>query len=230
MTQSLAERFVANAEAAGFVVHRGEVPEIEGSERSTASYGLADTGSVVLAAAPDGAAHAPSASGASTSPYFPNSRILAGSAELFAAVGSDLPERPRNHHRPQPQRRHRATPGRRRARPPRGACCPAPVTDVVCLGILVADAIALAGGLRCRRGALSSSSTTSRSTGRLVRSIPRARWSGSASRPQSSGRSEPTPSAISSSSCSPSVESTAWVFRRIRRCQPLRRSSSWTPR
>jgi LUD domain len=48
----LVERFLVNAEAAGFVVHRGESPEIEGAERSTASYGLADTGSVVLAASP----------------------------------------------------------------------------------------------------------------------------------------------------------------------------------
>ena len=46
-------RFVENAQAAGFVVHRGPAPEIPGAGVSRAIYGLADTGSVVLAASPD---------------------------------------------------------------------------------------------------------------------------------------------------------------------------------
>ena len=46
----LVEQFAVNAGTAGFHVHRGEQPEIEGAGVSTALYGLADTGSVVLAA------------------------------------------------------------------------------------------------------------------------------------------------------------------------------------
>jgi L-lactate dehydrogenase complex protein LldG len=90
MTELLVERFVRNAEAAGFVVHRGEPPEVEGAERSTASYGLADTGSVVLAAGPDEprARHLLPEAHVSV---LSERRILPGLAELFAAVGSDLP-------------------------------------------------------------------------------------------------------------------------------------------
>jgi L-lactate dehydrogenase complex protein LldG len=90
MTESLAEAFVANAEAAGFIVHRGEPPEIEGAERSTASYALADTGSVVLTAGPDEprARHLLPEVHVSV---LSERRILPGLAELFAAVGSDLP-------------------------------------------------------------------------------------------------------------------------------------------
>jgi L-lactate dehydrogenase complex protein LldG len=50
---SFVEDFVRNAEAAGFHVHRGAAPAIEGAGVSRAIYGLADTGSVVLAASPD---------------------------------------------------------------------------------------------------------------------------------------------------------------------------------
>ena len=51
---SLVDDFTAKAEAAGFRVHRGEMPELgEDVGVSTALFGLADTGSVVLAAAPD---------------------------------------------------------------------------------------------------------------------------------------------------------------------------------
>jgi L-lactate utilization protein LutC len=86
----LVETFVANAEAAGFHVHRGDVPELEGAEVSEAAYGLAETGSVVLAASPD----EPRAR--SLLPYvhvslLPEDRVLPGLAELFAAVGDDLP-------------------------------------------------------------------------------------------------------------------------------------------
>jgi len=47
------ERFAENAGAAGFVVHRGAAPDLPGAGVSRAIAGLADTGSVVLAASPD---------------------------------------------------------------------------------------------------------------------------------------------------------------------------------
>jgi L-lactate dehydrogenase complex protein LldG len=90
MTESLVERFVANAEAVGVVVHRGQSPEIEGAEHSTASYGLADTGSVVLAASPDEPRSRHLLPEVHVS-VLSEQRILPGLAELFAAVGSDLP-------------------------------------------------------------------------------------------------------------------------------------------
>ena len=45
---SLVADFVRNAEAVGTAVHRGTAPKIDGAEVSEASYGLADTGSVVF--------------------------------------------------------------------------------------------------------------------------------------------------------------------------------------
>ena len=87
---SLVDRFAANAETAGFVVHRGEAPAIEGAGVSQASWALADTGSVVLMASPD----EPRA--ASLLPdvhvtLVSEDVILEGLDELFAAVGDDLP-------------------------------------------------------------------------------------------------------------------------------------------
>ena len=88
---SLVDDFTAKAEAAGFRVHRGEMPELgEDVGVSTALFGLADTGSVVLAAAPD----EPRA--ASLLPWthvtrLREDRILPGLAELFEAVGAELP-------------------------------------------------------------------------------------------------------------------------------------------
>ncbi len=84
------EEFVRNAQAAGFVVHRGRPPDIEGAGVSRALYGLADTGSVVLAAS----AEEPRA--ASLLPevhisLLAEERILAGLEELFEAVGGRLP-------------------------------------------------------------------------------------------------------------------------------------------
>jgi L-lactate utilization protein LutC len=82
--------FARNAESAGFVVHRGDAPAIEGAGVSRALYALADTGSVVLAASPD----EPRA--ASLLPdvhvtLVSEDVIVAGLDELFAAVGNDLP-------------------------------------------------------------------------------------------------------------------------------------------
>jgi L-lactate dehydrogenase complex protein LldG len=86
----LVEQFVANAEAVGCKVHRGAAPTIEGAGVSTALYGLADTGSVVLAAGPD----EPRANSLLPDTHITllaEDRILPGLAELFAAVGADLP-------------------------------------------------------------------------------------------------------------------------------------------
>ena len=84
------DEFVRNAEAAGFQVHRGEAPQIEGAGVSQALYGLADTGSVVLAASPE----EPRANSLLPSAHVSllrEDRILPGLAELFEALGGDLP-------------------------------------------------------------------------------------------------------------------------------------------
>jgi L-lactate dehydrogenase complex protein LldG len=88
--ESLTEEFVRNAEQAGFVVHRGHPPELEGAEVSQASYGLADTGSVVLEASPEEprARHLLPEVHVS---LLAEERILPGLAELFAKVGDTLP-------------------------------------------------------------------------------------------------------------------------------------------
>jgi L-lactate dehydrogenase complex protein LldG len=84
------DEFVRNAEAVGFHVHRGEAPSIDGAEVSEALYGLADTGSVVLAASPA------EPRGRSLLPdvhisLLPTDRILSGLDELFARLGNELP-------------------------------------------------------------------------------------------------------------------------------------------
>jgi L-lactate dehydrogenase complex protein LldG len=87
---SLVEEFVRNAETAGFTVHRGEVPSIDGAGVSQALYGLADTGSIVLAATPE----EPRARSLLPSVHvsvLDESRVLPGLAELFEAVGDELP-------------------------------------------------------------------------------------------------------------------------------------------
>jgi L-lactate dehydrogenase complex protein LldG len=86
----LAAEFEQNAERAGFRVHRGGVPELEGAEISHALYGLADTGSVVLAASPD----EPRARSLLPDRHISvvrEDRILPGLDDLFAALGTDLP-------------------------------------------------------------------------------------------------------------------------------------------
>ena len=87
---SLVEEFAANAETAGFHVHRGAIPEIEGAGVSQASYGLADTGSVVLIASPDEPRSRHLLPEVHVS-LLAEDRILPGLDELFAAVGDDLP-------------------------------------------------------------------------------------------------------------------------------------------
>lgn len=87
---SLIDDFVENATTAGFTVHRERQPEIDGAGVSEASYGLADTGSVVLAAAPD-EPRARSLLPAVHVTILREDRILPGLDELFAAVGATLP-------------------------------------------------------------------------------------------------------------------------------------------
>jgi L-lactate dehydrogenase complex protein LldG len=87
---ALVETFARNAEVAGFHVHRDVVPAIEGAEVSEAAFGLADTGSVVLAASPE------EPRGRSLLPeihvsLLRENRVLSGLAELFAELGGELP-------------------------------------------------------------------------------------------------------------------------------------------
>lgn len=84
------EEFVRNAELAGFRVHRGEAPVLEKAETSEALYGLADTGSVVLAASPE----EPRARSLLPDVHVSRlreDRILPGLDELFARIGADVP-------------------------------------------------------------------------------------------------------------------------------------------
>jgi len=86
----LVEWFAENAVLAGFQVHRGAAPELPDAGVSEAVYGLADTGSVVLAASPE------EPRSRSLLPFVHVSllreeRILPGLEELFEAVGADLP-------------------------------------------------------------------------------------------------------------------------------------------
>jgi L-lactate dehydrogenase complex protein LldG len=86
---SLVDEFAANAAAVGCRVHRGKTPSIEGAGISTALYGLADTGSVVLSSSVE----------PRTQSLLPDVHvtllredlILPGLDELFAALGDDLP-------------------------------------------------------------------------------------------------------------------------------------------
>jgi L-lactate dehydrogenase complex protein LldG len=87
---SLVKEFAANAAAVGFQVHRRETPAIEGAGVSTALYGLADTGSVVLASS----AEEPRARSLLPEVHVTllhEDRILPGLDELFATLGNDLP-------------------------------------------------------------------------------------------------------------------------------------------
>jgi L-lactate dehydrogenase complex protein LldG len=87
---ALVDDFVANAEAVGCYVWRGVAPEIEGAGVSTALYGLADTGSVVLAASPDEPRRNSLLPDVHVT-LLAEDRILPGLDELFAALGSELP-------------------------------------------------------------------------------------------------------------------------------------------
>ena len=86
---TMVDDFVAAAEAVGCHVHRGEAPSIEGAGVSTAIYGLADTGSVVLSSSTE-----PRAQSLLPDVHVTLLRedlILPGLDELFAVLGDDLP-------------------------------------------------------------------------------------------------------------------------------------------
>jgi len=89
-TRDLVEEFVRNAEEAGFRVHRWRAPEIAGAGVSRALYGLAETGSVVLAASPEERRAASLLPDVHVS-LLAEDRILPGLEELFAALGGELP-------------------------------------------------------------------------------------------------------------------------------------------
>jgi L-lactate dehydrogenase complex protein LldG len=83
------EQFAERAAQAGFTVHRGEIPLLEGAEISHAAYALADTGSVVLLSSDEPRAR-------SLLPWthvtiVREETIVAGLEELFEALGTDLP-------------------------------------------------------------------------------------------------------------------------------------------
>ena len=87
---SLVETFTANAESAGFHVHAGAAPELPNAGVSEAAWGLADTGSVVLAASPE----EPRARSLLPDVHVSllrEDRILPGLDELFERVGNSLP-------------------------------------------------------------------------------------------------------------------------------------------
>ena len=122
---SLVDDFVRNAEAVGVTVHRGAAPEIEGAGVSPALYGLADTGSVVLAAS----AEEPRARSLLPDVHvvlLAEDRILPGLAGAVRSCRQRSSERARDRDRAEPERRHRAAARRRRARPGRGARRPDP--------------------------------------------------------------------------------------------------------
>lgn len=89
---ALLERFVARVTANGFTVHRGAAPAavLAGAGVSVALHGLAESGSVVLAAAP-GEPRANSLLPDVHVTLLREDRILPGLPELFAALGGSLP-------------------------------------------------------------------------------------------------------------------------------------------
>lgn len=88
--EELLERFILNAEKAHFRVHRGEPPAIEGAGVSVALHGLADTGSVVIAASPN-EPRARHLLGDVHVSLLAESRILPDLATLFASLERPLP-------------------------------------------------------------------------------------------------------------------------------------------
>jgi L-lactate dehydrogenase complex protein LldG len=84
------EQFAENASAAGFVVHRGAAPQIPDAGFSRALCGLADTGSVVIAASPE----EPRANSLLPDVHVSLLReadVLPDLAALFEQLGDELP-------------------------------------------------------------------------------------------------------------------------------------------
>jgi L-lactate dehydrogenase complex protein LldG len=92
MTQlaALVELFAANLKRNGFTVHYRVAPKIEGATVSEALYGLADPGSVVLAASPE-EPRARSLLPEIHVTLVREDRVLDGLDELFAALDGELP-------------------------------------------------------------------------------------------------------------------------------------------
>ena len=81
------EQFAERAAQAGFTVHRGEIPQLEGAEISHAAYALADTGSLLSSDEPRARSLLPFVHVS----VLREDRILPGLAALFEALGTDLP-------------------------------------------------------------------------------------------------------------------------------------------
>ena len=86
----LVETFARNAAAAGFVVHRGAAPVIDGAGISRAAYGVVSTGSVVLASSPDEPRSRHLLPEVHVS-LLREDALVADLAELVAALGGRLP-------------------------------------------------------------------------------------------------------------------------------------------
>jgi L-lactate dehydrogenase complex protein LldG len=89
-TAALVELFAANLKRNGFRVHYRVVPTLEGATVSEARYGLADPGSVVIAASPE----EPRARSLLPEVHLTTvteDRVLPGLDELFAAIAGELP-------------------------------------------------------------------------------------------------------------------------------------------
>ncbi len=89
-TAALVELFAANLKRNGFRVHYRVVPTLPDATVSTALYGLADPGSVVLAASPD-ESRAHSILPEVHLTVVEEDRVLSGLGELLAALEGDLP-------------------------------------------------------------------------------------------------------------------------------------------
>ena len=92
MTQeaALVELFAANLKRNGFRVHYRVAPHLEGATMSTALYGLADPGSVVLAASPE-EPRARSLLPEVHVTLVTENRVLPGLDDLLAALAGNLP-------------------------------------------------------------------------------------------------------------------------------------------
>jgi L-lactate dehydrogenase complex protein LldG len=86
----LVQTFVQNASAAGFLVHREDAPAFPGAGVSRAAYGIASTGSVVLAASADEPRSRHLLPDVHVS-LLREDAIVPDLAALFAALGGRLP-------------------------------------------------------------------------------------------------------------------------------------------
>ncbi|MGB2710481.1 MAG: LUD domain-containing protein [Conexibacter sp.] len=85
----MTEQFAQRAAEAGFTVHRGELPQLDGAAVSHAAYALADTGSVVLLSSDEPRAQSLLAFTHVT--VVRTDTILPDLEALFEALGGELP-------------------------------------------------------------------------------------------------------------------------------------------